>query len=557
MSNENKEITLQERLESEFKGDGFKKLKNRWSKIAEVIGAEEKLDKSVLFEVDAASLISGLNWKIAFEEKLVHGSNDGGIDAIHITENTIFLIQTKFKSSLHDGKGFHKAPILKMIDTYENYFKKSQALPDSYKSLKPFIEKFKKSTATNVEFIFICLESKEKDSLEESFNKPNITMMSYKDLLLNMASHEWTSESTKEDFILRLPFRVKDHMEKEIDENWYGMVNGDEFIKQFTILSDFGIDALFEKNIRNSVVPKTFKDELHQTIINTPKYFQLFNNGITMVARVIKKHNNDHELKVIAPQIVNGQQTLRTLISLYKEGCDLSEIKIPIKALQVSDEELITKIARYSNNQTAVKQADLKVTHPGYKKIIQAAKSIGYHVDGKKGKNLSDEIIMSLVKDKKLQVNELIRSHSASFYPKDYLGKSKVAISNVVTEYFGDSDNKIDKMVEKKTFQKIVDSIREYETHFNETEKHAKDYLKSQKRTDIQTWRKNLADQINHLKFGISVFYYIQNEKSSYDAGVVVKDIYENEAGRTINIFKSNDQINAAVQASLKRLKNN
>lgn len=556
MNNEIKQLTLKERLKNEFNEDGFDKLKNRWKKINEAVNGDETMDESTLFEIDAASLISGLNWKIAYEQKIVRGSDDGGIDAIHITDNTIFLIQTKFKSSLHDGKDFHKAPILKMKETYENYFKKYKELPSTHKSLVPFVKQFRSSKATKVEYVFVCLETKEKDSLKKSFNESNITMISYKDLILSMASHEWTAESTKEDFVLKLPFRIKDQNEERMDENWYGMVNGNEFVEQFIVLSDFGIDSLFEKNIRNSVVPKTFKEELYQTITETPEYFHLFNNGITMVAKEINHHSNNNELKVVAPQIVNGQQTLRTLITLYKEGCNLSQIKIPIKALQVSDEELITKIARYSNNQTAVKKADLKVTQVGYKKIIAAAKSIGYHVDGKKGKNLSDEIVLSLIKDRQLQVNELIRSHSASFYPKEYLGKSKVSISNVVMEYFDENNGKLDKMVEKRTFKMIVDSIQEYETHFIQTEQNAKEILRQRERTDIKTWRKDLADHVNHLKFGISVFYHVQNMKVNFDPEMVVKDIYENEADKSINLFKSNDQVNTALENSLKRLKN-
>ena len=78
---------------------------------------------------------------------------------------------------------------------------------------------------------------------------------------------------------------------------------------------------LFARNIRGYLGTGTeVNRQMKGTIENEPEFFWYYNNGITIVcdnARQIKD-GQTNKLRVINSQIINGQQTTRTLSQYLK-----------------------------------------------------------------------------------------------------------------------------------------------------------------------------------------------------------------------------------------------
>jgi len=139
---------------------------------------------------------------------------------------------------------------------------------------------------------------------------------------------------------------------------------------------------LLEMNVRvflssRGKVNKGIRD----TILNDPKMFCAYNNGITVFARNINfEKGNGHSgylIKASDFQIINGGQTVASLYhAKKKQKADLSDILVPMKLISINNEEhistLVPKISEYSNTQNKVSLSDLaanEAPHPEIREI--------------------------------------------------------------------------------------------------------------------------------------------------------------------------------------------
>ena len=155
-----------------------------------------------------------------------------------------------------------------------------------------------------------------------------------------------------------------DH-ENEI-ESWVFSMKGNEvaniFIRHGT--------RLFARNIRGFLgfSKKGVNERIVETINNEPDKFFYYNNGITIICdssqRVSKKGKD--VLVAKNPQIINGQQTTRSLAEYMK---DAAKASVLIKVIQIPPlarnkqeafESLVNKIVAGTNYQNTISQADLK-----------------------------------------------------------------------------------------------------------------------------------------------------------------------------------------------------
>lgn len=132
---------------------------------------------------------------------------------------------------------------------------------------------------------------------------------------------------------------------------------------------------LLESNVRSYLTAKgSVNKNIQGTIKAEPEKFFVYNNGITCTATnayVVKGEDGYriHSLKYL--QIVNGGQTTASLHTAMMLGkSDLSSIHIQMKlsVVTVEDtknlEEMIENIARFSNMQNKVSDADFFSNHP-------------------------------------------------------------------------------------------------------------------------------------------------------------------------------------------------
>jgi hypothetical protein len=189
---------------------------------------------------------------------------------------------------------------------------------------------------------------------------------------------------------------------------------------------------LLEGNVRSflSTAVKINKG-IQATIRAEPDRFFVFNNGISATATSAVVTETEEGSKLLSAkylQIVNGGQTTASLhIAKRKDNADLGSIQVPMKlsVVRAKDtemlDEMIQKIARYSNSQNKVSDADFFSNHPFHRtierrsRITPAPRAVGatfdtyWFYERARGQYVNAQAKMS-VKDKKA----FLRNHPRS-----------------------------------------------------------------------------------------------------------------------------------------------
>lgn len=162
--------------------------------------------------------------------------------------------------------------------------------------------------------------------------------------------------------------------------SWIITMRGSEVGKLFT---DIGI-RLFARNIRGYLGNTEINKGMKYTMEVEPEYFWYYNNGITIVcdgAKQIKK-GTSNIIKVSNAQIINGQQTTRTLALSTKNDAEVlvKLIEIPRAEEKHNSQyrHLISEIVSATNWQNSISQADLKSNDIEQVRIEKEFKKLNY-----------------------------------------------------------------------------------------------------------------------------------------------------------------------------------
>jgi len=114
---------------------------------------------------------------------------------------------------------------------------------------------------------------------------------------------------------------------------------------------------IFESNIRKFLPVKTkVNKQLRKTLLEEPEEVFYYNNGITIVVKDFEVNGN--EIKLFAPQIVNGAQTSTTIADIVRGDPNLPG-NIQITIIKEDVKTTRNNITRFRNSQNAVKGRDL------------------------------------------------------------------------------------------------------------------------------------------------------------------------------------------------------
>lgn len=144
---------------------------------------------------------------------------------------------------------------------------------------------------------------------------------------------------------------------------------------------------LLEGNVRSflSTTVKINKG-IQATIRAEADKFFVFNNGISATATSAVVEETDEGPRLMSAtylQIVNGGQTTASLhVAKRKDHADLGSIHVPMKlsVVRATDteilDEMIQKIARFSNSQNKVSDADFFSNHPFHRAIERRSRGL-------------------------------------------------------------------------------------------------------------------------------------------------------------------------------------
>lgn len=164
-------------------------------------------------------------------------------------------------------------------------------------------------------------------------------------------------------------------------------------------------DRLFSANVRNYQGRRKgpIRDMIDQ-IRTHPEMFHLLNNGVTIVCSQIdgpKAHPDHYTVDLYNPQIVNGQQTTRTLVAADENpefnipAQSLSRTRVLVKILPenpkllddmgMDGKEFAHLVAVASNNQVAVQADDLRSNEKVLVQLEQDLRDIQVYLARKSG----------------------------------------------------------------------------------------------------------------------------------------------------------------------------
>lgn len=142
---------------------------------------------------------------------------------------------------------------------------------------------------------------------------------------------------------------------------------------------------LLEGNVRSFLSTKVaVNKQIRETILRSPSKFFAYNNGVSATAVGVKVVTRDSGKFITHAedfQIINGGQTTASLSNArFRDKASLDEIMVQMKLTEIKDretaEEMVQQIARSSNSQNKVSDADFFSNHPFHINMEQASRRV-------------------------------------------------------------------------------------------------------------------------------------------------------------------------------------
>jgi AIPR protein len=171
-------------------------------------------------------------------------------------------------------------------------------------------------------------------------------------------------------------------------ESWVFPVNVRHIAKMY---GQAGI-RLFARNVRGFLSGSKINKNLEKTLESEPEFFWYYNNGITIICDSAERSSRSgrNMIKVVNPQVINGQQTTRILhqygVRNSKPTVLVRVISVPRETDQDSSrfENLVSKIVAATNWQNAISASDLMANDRTQIQIERNLRKFDYYYVGKR-----------------------------------------------------------------------------------------------------------------------------------------------------------------------------
>jgi hypothetical protein len=147
-------------------------------------------------------------------------------------------------------------------------------------------------------------------------------------------------------------------------------------------------ERLFARNIRGYRGDTTINDAILKSAKRDADQFWFMNNGITIVADKAESRSSGGEVRMhmLNPQVVNGQQTIRSL-----DRAPGNRAKVLVRVIQLDNQGaaegfsgLVGEVVRATNRQNAVGAQDLMANDPEQVRIEREFSKLDYAYERKK-----------------------------------------------------------------------------------------------------------------------------------------------------------------------------
>ncbi len=350
------------------------------------------------------SSFTGLDLADVAREGVHGGKNDKNVDGAYIDEQArrIYLLQAKYRRAAagrREGAGeLHKfATLGDAVLRYEdNEFHEfvNDAKPDVADRLRQARKLAGNDYELELHYVTLgTLPAKDVSSAKRTAKAAGarLTVVECADVLRTWLHFRETLQAPPPPFSLE-PGEGDESITRSILERadnrarlncWVFPMRGDLLGKLFR---DIG-PRLFARNIRGYLGgANTTNAAMKATIRKEPDNFFYYNNGITIIADEVtwtKDETGKEEFIVELGQIINGQQTVRTLAdSSGAEKCSVMVKLIALKGWESTQgaeyRHLVSSIVEATNKQSAIRSADLMANSRVQVVLEMALRRLGY-----------------------------------------------------------------------------------------------------------------------------------------------------------------------------------
>jgi len=338
-------------------------------------------------------------------DALCGGAKDKSVDAVLLDAETknVFIIQGKYRETVN-GKNEHRNDVLGFAQLALNISDKPKEFTEFCESLLPEVaERLTKARKRimqdgyRLQLYYVTLGkcsanlTTEADQLIRSADcNATFQLFDGRQILLLLDDYLGGVAPPVPSLDLEMEggngVEVKGifhrHDTKTDIESWVFSVTSRSVAELF----DHAGTRLFARNIRGFLGSTEINRGMEATLKKEPEYFWYYNNGITIICDDADETNSHgkHILRVKNPQVINGQQTTRTLFKVAAKNADASVtvkvIRVTRKGDGTSDQfdTLVSNIVQATNWQNAIRASDLISNDRRQIEIERQFRKLGY-----------------------------------------------------------------------------------------------------------------------------------------------------------------------------------
>ncbi|WP_063803162.1 AIPR family protein [Burkholderia ubonensis] len=345
----------------------------------------EESQKSKIFLSRALAVLAASHMtELSVDElakSVVDGGDDGGIDLIyfHPGERTLYLVQSKWHE---DGHGsIELGDALKFIDVVKLVLDNDiDGLNEKIRGKRGDIESALHDA--NAKFALIVAhtgQEKLSDTVQKALDKYVDAQNDTSELMqLTVLDQSKLHKAVAAD-LAGTPVSV------EVQLYGWGQIREPHFAIYGQVcatdvanwMKNHGV-RLFERNLRQFLSSSPVNQEIVSTLLQRPKDFWYFNNGITAVAtQVAKKPIGGNStasgiFECTGFCVVNGAQTVGSIsAAAIQEPHVVSEAMVPVRIIssEASPEIFSSEVTRFTNTQNAIQNRDFVALDPEQERI--------------------------------------------------------------------------------------------------------------------------------------------------------------------------------------------
>ncbi len=373
---------------------------------------------------------------IDIEEAIVDGGDDCGIDAIVISDDEegrpkIYFFQSKYSPKEDAFERNFEGDALDKIQSAVNDFVLKGRINAKYQNarLVDRLQSVKNLLQRNPEFeIVLCSNTlppaiAAKTRLEEFVSDANDSVKS-EHLHVRYLNVEEVAQdliAPEQETRIDLNLQISGKYLTEDTGNVRLFVGAVNAARISELVEEHG-NGLFERNVRGYLGPQKLNQSIYETATSQiSPYFVYMNNGITITCEKFSHAPiaDSPTLEIANAQVVNGQQTARSLHRAFKEGKLKPDTKVLVRLVETSDRDLLMKIVDSTNSQTKVTSRDLRSNDETQRLIEKSLESLGYFYEARKGKYKGKDL------EKRVDAEIAAQAYYAIFKEQPALAKDK------------------------------------------------------------------------------------------------------------------------------------